>query len=129
MSKVKVVYWDSYGGFAVSLQQCKRFEELTGRKAYDVWPDDEIAEYNEMQVAEGRPTLEEERLADGYETLANDIPRHHPALIQACEEFPYNLPNGRQAIAVLKGNRYIIREDDGLETVVEPDDIGWIEVG
>ncbi len=55
-------------------------------------------------------------------------PRHCPFLVQVVEEMGESA-NGQFSdlqVLTLKGNTYIVREYDGTEWVVEPDDIKWV---
>jgi hypothetical protein len=55
------------------------------------------------------------------------IPRHDKLLVQLVEE--YIASHGSDlAILEIDGNRYMINEYDGWESVIEPIDIDWIEV-
>lgn len=69
-----------------------------------------------------------------YDAYNGDIPRHDPHLVQAFEEYIENqrendLPCETDIdIYEIKGNKYIIRDYDGIEQVWEPEDIKWIEV-
>jgi hypothetical protein len=59
-----------------------------------------------------------------------EIPRHDPDLVKVVEELG-DEANGYCAnlrIKEIKGNKYIIDDYDGLERVLEPDDIDWVEV-
>ena len=67
----------------------------------------------------------------GVETgVYSDLPRHHPLLVQCVEELGDDADGDMASLYVhtLKGNKYIIKEYDGLERAVEPDYIQWIVV-
>ncbi len=79
-------------------------------------------------------------LSDRAESLVEDRtgkscgPSAHsrdcPVLVSVVEELG-DSANGTAIelqVAEIKGSRYIIRAYDGVEWVVEPDDIRWIEV-
>ena len=56
--------------------------------------------------------------------------RHDPILIKVVETLG-DVANSRFSelkIKTIKGNKYIIDEYDGFESVLEPDDISWVEV-
>lgn len=57
-------------------------------------------------------------------------PRHHALLVMAVEELgkAANGSYSELAIKELRGRKYRITEYDGRESVVEPDDLRWIEV-
>jgi hypothetical protein len=59
-----------------------------------------------------------------------EIPRHDKLLVQLVEEFLQSDKKDQTDLAILEidSNRYIINEYDGWESVVEPNDIDWIEV-
>lgn len=100
----KVVFNNCFGGFSISNEA----KELA------------------MSIApEGSPWLEER--PNRY--LFN-MPRHDEILVKVVETLG-DKANGvfsELAIVELSGNRYIIEEYDGAETVVEPKDINWIFV-
>ena len=96
----KVVYNACYGGFSISTAALERMQELGFT---------------------GDTSVHEERVA--LYTCA----RHNPILVQAIEELGIKA-NGRYAdleIAQVSGP-YRIEEYDGLEVVVEPDEIVWV---
>jgi hypothetical protein len=52
-------------------------------------------------------------------------------MLVECVETLGGVANGRLAslaVRELKGRSYRLEDDDGFETVVEPEDLGWIEV-
>lgn len=60
-----------------------------------------------------------------------DICRHDPILVQVVEELGPKLAGGDYAklyVHELVGNRYVIDDYDGNETVVEPEDMTWVVV-
>lgn len=64
------------------------------------------------------------------EICDSDISRHDPALVKVVETLREKA-NGYVAdlrVKEIKGNKYRIEEYDGAESVVEPDDIEWVEV-
>jgi len=57
-----------------------------------------------------------------------DIPRHDKDLIKVIEDLG-DKANGKYAdlkIVNIKGNKYVIEEYDGSESVLTPEDINWI---
>ena len=59
-----------------------------------------------------------------------DLPRHDHRLVECIETLGKRASEGWSDIYVteIEGNKYFIDEYDGLETVVEPKDINWIEI-
>lgn len=104
--KIKVAYHDGYGSFALPLVVAERFCELSGINV-------DMYEYSKRR---------------NVYYLPDNIQRHDPNLIKAVEEFPRECAKARIFLHELKGNKYIIKEYDGLEEVKQPDDINWIEV-
>lgn len=66
----------------------------------------------------------------GFNGDAYLIERHNPLLVQCVEELgdEANAEYSELAIAKISGNKYIIENYDGSETVLEPDDIMWTEI-
>lgn len=58
----------------------------------------------------------------------NDVPRHDKFLVQAVAEYKASGKKTDLFIDYIEGNLYKIDEYDGLETVIEPGDINWIEI-
>ena len=56
------------------------------------------------------------------------VDRHDPYLIAAIEALGDRASDGFSLIRIvpIKGTKYIIREYDGMESVVEPEDIQWV---
>ena len=68
---------------------------------------------------------------DDFYGHLNDAARHDALLVMAVEQLGTKKASGSSArltVHELRGNRYYIDEYDGSESVVEPDDIRWIEV-
>jgi hypothetical protein len=103
----EVVYHGTYGGYELTTSIVERYNELAGTK----YGTDNIGIYEAAKV----------------------INRHDSYLVQAVREYlnkedTPSVPKIWLEIKKLKGNKYIIDEYDGWETVQEPDDIEWIEV-
>lgn len=96
--KTKVVYNNCYGGFHLSYEAEELLKKLNPE------------------------------LAAKMEDWQYDIPRHHPDLVKAVEQTNASAEFSDIAITEIEGDRYIIREYDGLETVVTPKDITWIMI-
>ncbi len=114
---IKVVYNAKYGGFSIS-QECAQFMADNGSKEAQRM----LKEYKDDGICQW-----------WYGNWEGD--RHDPLLVQAIEtlgrriEHVYIDAEGEQhGIRALRGTKYIVREYDGLESVIEPDDITWIEV-
>ena len=113
---IKVVYNTCYGGFGLSLAAMDRLVELG------------------VEGAAEQIKLTDESFR-GYTSMGNSysiygLKRHDPRLVQVVEELGAKA-NGRYAnltIEEISGNKYRIDEYDGLESVIEPDDIEneWI---
>ena len=105
----KVVINNAYGGFSISRECQQRMIEL-GADIEDT--------YYEMPDGEQ------------YVTLDYEYPRHCKFLVQAVEELGPNAAGIGSTLVIceIKGDRYIIKEYDGAESVVEPDGIDWIYV-
>jgi hypothetical protein len=58
------------------------------------------------------------------------MPRHHPLLIQVIEELGKEASGDYSNLCISKIDSplYKIDEYDGSESVVTPDDIGWINI-
>ena len=65
-----------------------------------------------------------------YYGYLEETPRHDSALVQAVEELGDDAGGSVSKLCIheISGRKYIIDAYDGLETVVEPDDIKWIVV-
>jgi len=94
----KVVINNCYGGFGLSEKAIQRYNEISDRGIIDSWD-------------------------------ALELPRHDPVLVQVVEELG-DESNGRNAALRLEeipGNRYLIEEYDGAETIFCPE-MNWIVI-
>ena len=114
---IKVVYNARYGGFSIS-QECAQFMADKGSKEAQrmlkEYEDDGICQwwYGSWEGTRHDPLLVEAVEKLGH--LAGEDPGH---------KYP------QHGIYTLEyGTKYIIEEYDGLERIVEPEDIAWIEV-
>ena len=101
MSKTyKVAFNGCYGGFSLSNKAIERLNELG--------------------------ILFEHESRWNY----NDMPRHHPLLIQVIEELGTEASDQYSNICISEIDcpRYKIEEYDGSESVITPNDIRWIEI-
>ena len=110
----KVVYNNCFGGFSISRECC---EWLAERGVTDC--------IDQISIASAQ---------DGDEDLNYfwwDGDRHDSLLVMAVEELGSNIASGgaaQLAVTEIKGNKYIIKEYDGSESIIEPHNINWIEV-
>lgn len=112
---VKVVFNNCYGGFNISLETTTYMALKGNHEAQSM-----LDEYNKT-LSEAPEGWEE----DFYGFWEGD--RHDPILVEAVEKFKDIEAN--LSIKVLKyGTRYLIKEYDGLEIVIEPESIKWINV-
>jgi hypothetical protein len=97
--RTKVVYNGDYGGYSIPEEVRIKYNEIAGTNYENFW------------------NMEE-------------IPRHDKLLVQLVEEFLQSDKKDQTDLAILEidSNRYLINEYDGWESVVEPNDIDWIEV-
>jgi hypothetical protein len=66
----------------------------------------------------------------GKEYNTYECPRHDPILIRVIEQLG-QLASGQFAkleISEVEGNKYLIKEYDGKETILEPEDLQWITI-
>jgi hypothetical protein len=139
----KVVYSKCYGGFCLSPEACQRYWELQGKEVwiehdskygslgvFTVWlvpPEERVIEpknFDSMTMEERVAYNKKHSEQTWYD---RDISRHDPILVQVVEEMgdKANGPHARLAIEEVF-HQYRIEEYDGNETVVEPNDIDWI---
>ena len=104
----KVVYNTCHGGFSIS-KECAEWMADRGH-------------------AEAITVLREGEEHGFYGYFSG--PRHDALLVMAVEALGDRAGGSvaQLGIKILKGTKYVIREYDGDEVVVEPDDINWIEV-
>jgi len=104
----KVVYNACFGGFSIS-KKCAQFMADRGNtEAIDMI----------------------DNVGERWHGRLWDTPRHDAILIMAVEALGSEASDDMSDLAVreLKGNRYIIDEYDGSESVVEPHNIQWIKI-
>ena len=116
MKKVKVVYNACHGGFSLSRKAVEKLIQLgvEGVAAELAVHDEAFKDY---------PSL-------GNQGVRLDLDRHNPFLVQVVEELGAEASGdcAKLKIAELSGNKYIIDEYDGFESVSEPDDINWVVI-
>ena len=105
----KVVYNGCFGGFGLSSVAVIAMADLGHEAA-------------RLAVVESRT---DEYALDRFARL---VDRHDPILVQVVETLGPNVSGGRCSklfVAELAGDRYIVEEYDGSESVVEPADLEW----
>jgi hypothetical protein len=107
MSKVKVVINRCFGGFSLSKEAMEYLAERGNVEAQEV--------------------LKDRGIFGGY---LYDTPRHDPGLVETVEHLGDKASGtcAQLEVEVIEGNKYIIDEYDGAESVVTPKDINWITV-
>ena len=84
--------------------------------------------YGGFDLSDEAEDLVEEKTGKVFDAYKH--PRHCPVLVSVVEELGPSAAGRYTELAVvkLKGNRYIIDNYDGLESVIEPEGLKWIEV-
>ena len=105
----KVVYNKSYGGFGLS-QEAVEYLIFFGVVPNLVYFEEETGWGNE-----------------NYYVHIKDIPRHNPYLVFVVESLGKKADGSTAKLGVMEinSNKYIIRNYDGKESVIEPEDIDW----
>jgi len=113
---MKVIYNKCFGGFGLSIEAKKELAKCLHPNA-------------EVKVVEDKYGFEYVKIDEEY--FDDDLPRHSKLLVNMFEKYGSDWMSGRHAdleIHELSRNKYIIEEYDGLERVVELNDIKWIEI-
>ena len=107
----KVVINTCFGGFGLSKKARNWLERVTSLCPEELWDTTRESEFKYQMVG--------------------DMPRHHPMLVAAVEEFGRGANGECADLAVIEipGNQYIIGNYDGSEWVTTPQNIQWTEVG
>lgn len=107
----KIVINRCYGGFSLS-------EEATTLLA--AWGNPEAKKY----LSEVRPLL------DFHNFGGDGIARHDPLLVRVVETLGAKAWGGCSQLEIkeIEGNKYLIKEYDGMESIKEPHEIKWVEV-
>jgi len=116
---VKVIYNNCFGGFGISKVCAEWMAERGHEGAIDLlkhdreWQEDENDSYH------------------GWSSGSFSCDRHDPMLVEAVEVLG-DIANGDvselKVCTLMHGNRYMIDQYDGMENVVEPEDIRWTYV-
>lgn len=116
-SAVKVVYNSSFGGFSLS-KLAAIWLAGRGNEEAIVW----------LAELERRGPQGPERWSRDF--YPRDLQRHDPLLVECVSSLGRKSNGSSAGLAIyeLKGRMYRLEEYDGSETVVEPDDMKWIEV-
>jgi len=106
---IKVVFNSCYGGFSISKKCAERMAERGNEEAKEL-----------LKVV----------VEDDYWYGGWDGDRHDPVLVEAVEKLGAEASGdcGSLAWVTIEGDRYIIKEYDGYESVVTPEDINWVVV-
>lgn len=131
----KVVYNTCHGGYGFSDAACEWLAargllvecvEYTDPETYERvtadWRGEDGEEPNKYVF--WSPTRDEKE----YGLWEYRVPRHHPLLVE-CVETLGAAANGSHAelrVGLIEGNRYMVREYDGLEWLETPDTLNWI---
>lgn len=108
----KVVISKCYGGFGLSEKAALRFQELSGEV---------------LRSLEVIPCFEN---PSGILWETEDIPRHHPALVQVVEELGKEA-DGKHAsldVITIPGTCYYITDEYGAEKIHYPESDFWIVI-
>lgn len=139
----KVVYNACYGGFSLSHEGMLHYCKLAGIEVepeetrYGFWAYRRKDREVPKPIADGKwleLSLEQRsarnRLLEAAYISERDFVRHDRYLVQTVEELGAAADgcSANLAIAEVTEGKYYIDEDDGMETVVQPSDVRWIEV-
>lgn len=116
----KIAINKCYGGFNLSFQAVAYiFDNMSQEEKHEVKKD-----YNKEDTSDCWT------IKDHIAYEVKSLPRHHKLLVEAIEKFGEEAGGMCSALEVveIKGSKYIIKEYDGYESIVEPEDIEWIEV-
>ena len=113
----EVVVNNDYGGFSLSFQAiCYIFDNMSQEEKYEMKKG-----FNKEDASHNW------NIKDHIACQVNSLPRHHKLLVEAVKKFGEDAGGRYSKLIVVKisGNKYMIKEYDGWETVVQPEDIDW----
>ena len=86
--------------------------------------------YGGFSLSKKAIDLYKELTGKSEEISAYGINRHDHALVKVVETLGAKADGYLASLRIkeIKGNKYRIEEYDGIESVIEPDDIEWVEV-
>jgi len=118
---IKVVYNACYGGFSLSKAAV---EWLVARGCPEAIA--YVAQVEKWSAADEHARVFYNR----FDYWSSPGIKRHDGLLVECVESLGDAAGGQFAtlkIATIRGNRYRIEEYDGNESVVEPDEVEWVE--
>lgn len=121
--KHKIVYNDCYGGYTLSDKAIEWLSEHGSDKTKRF-----IAQ--KRLEANKKTKYDSSKIFYVMDALRYFLKRHDPDLIAVVEALGKEVNGSFSDLAIeeIDGDMYNIEEYDGKETVVTPDDIGWIVI-
>ena len=115
MSKHKVVHNRCRGSFGLSLAAIRLARQLS---ADERWAQSSLPEDADRQGTRYKPNVC---------WIDEKHPRHDPVLVQVVETLGVTANGERAELAIveIEGNRYVIEDAEGIETVQTPDSVKW----
>ena len=116
----KIAINNGYGGFRLSFQAVSYiFDNMSQEEKHEMKKD-----FNKEDASDSWS------IKDHIAFEIGNLPRHHKLLVEAIEKFGKDAGSFycNPIVVEVKGDRYIIKEYDGWESVVEPEDISWIKI-
>ena len=116
----KVAINNGYGGFRLSFQAVSYiFDNMSQEEKHEMKKDFKKEDASDSWSIKDHIAFE-----------IGNLPRHHRLLVEAVEKFGKDAGSFycNPIVVEIKGDRYMIKEYDGWESVVEPEDISWIKI-
>ena len=116
----KVVVNNDYGGFSLSMQAISYiFDNMSEEEKHEM-----------RKGFDKEDASDDWSIKDHITYKIGNLPRHHKLLVEAVEKFGKDAGSSYSKLIVVKisGDKYIIREYDGWESVAEPEDIKWVKI-